>query len=156
MSAFISPPADDPITKLQNLLQNTLFSFADITVTYAPEQFKELEEECIKHGIQLTETKDDMAIDQLQSDANEGDEPQKIPESLVDRVERLGQLNDHIQATVDDLPDTGVSKEEVLSQVKLLNEECNRASEELISLYKEFDMAFQMLRNHMNKCNRTN
>ncbi|GFE53757.1 large ribosomal protein subunit processing, putative [Babesia ovis] len=153
MCAFIAPVADDPVTKLQNLLQNTLHSFADITITLGPEKAEEFRQECLKLGITLPEGEENpepTAGSPVDQDGNATNAP-SASGSIQDRVARLGILNDHIQATVDDLPDLRVPREQIAAEVKLLNEECQRAADELRTLYKQFDTAFNTLREHLNK-----
>ncbi|KAK1934790.1 hypothetical protein X943_001528 [Babesia divergens] len=163
MSAFISPVADDPITKLQNLLQNTLYSFADVTITLAPEKFQALEKELKEQGITLPEGFNDaatLASSSVEADGIAAGPP--APGSIMDRVERLGELNDHVQATVDDLPDSTKSKvgvtfnsnnsfiqEEVMSHVKQLYDECQRATVEIETLYFELVEALETLREYV-------
>lgn len=150
MSTFISPVADDAVTKLQNLLQNTLYSFADVTITLAPEKFQALEKELKEHGITLPEGFNDVATavsSSVEADGIAAGPP--APGSIMDRVERLSELNDHIQVTVDDLPDSTKSKEEVMSHVRQLYDECQRASEEIETLYFELIDALDPLREYV-------
>ncbi|ORM39665.1 Cell cycle control protein 50C [Babesia sp. Xinjiang] len=153
MCAYIAPVADDPVTKLQNLLQNTLYSFADITITLAPEKARQFREECAKIGVNIQESaggNDPAGAETVEPNPSDQSKP-AVPGSLEDRVTRLGMLNDHIQATVDDLPDLRVTKEQIVKEIELLHEECERAATELRTLYGEFDAAFQILRTQRNK-----
>ncbi|GBE59666.1 large ribosomal subunit processing protein, putative [Babesia ovata] len=149
MCAFIAPVADDAVTKLQNLMQNTLYSIADITFTLAPEKAREFQEECARQGVELpAEGAAPPAAAEAASESTPAEETydNAAPGSIMDRVNRLGLLNDHFQATIDELPDLRTTREQVVNDVKLLHEECERAGEELKSLYAEFDSAFRLLR----------
>eukprot|EP00371_Babesia_bovis_P001832 XP_001610479.1 hypothetical protein [Babesia bovis T2Bo] len=108
----MAPPADDPVNKLQNLLQNTLYSFADITITLAPEKAQEFKQQCANLGITLPEEPKESESNVSKPEEQDNSTPE-VPlnaGSITDRVNRIGILNDHIQATVNELPDMKVTK----------------------------------------------
>ncbi|CDR95769.1 hypothetical protein, conserved [Babesia bigemina] len=113
MCAFIAPVADDAVTKLQNLIQNTLYSVADITLTLAPEKAREFQEECARVGVKLpAEGAAPTADSEAAPEGAQAEETcdNAAPGSIMDRVNRLGLLNDHVQATIDELPDLRTSR----------------------------------------------
>lgn len=134
-----------------------------MTITLAPEKFQALEKELKEHGITLPEGFNDVATavsSSVEADGIAAGPP--APGSIMDRVERLSELNDHIQVTVDDLPDSTKSKvgvtfnsnnsfiqEEVMSHVRQLYDECQRASEEIETLYFELIDALDPLREYV-------
>ncbi|KAK2197333.1 hypothetical protein BdWA1_000332 [Babesia duncani] len=102
MASSTSPVADDPITRLQYMLQNTLYSFVDIVTTLTPQVAQEFKTELAQFGLS-TEVLDGR---NGLSDEN----PLSSHQGISARVESIGALNDQIQATISQLPNSDVGK----------------------------------------------
>nr|PVC52363.1 hypothetical protein MACL_00000835 [Theileria orientalis] len=128
MSSFISPVARENITKLQYLLQNTLYTYAEIISSLGFESSKDLNDTGSSAGSK-------SQVGDGDSSANSRDSfkaGNKLDMNFIsEKVERLGILNDQIQSHVDLLPDSSLSREELLQRIDIVNKECERVSEEI-------------------------
>ncbi|GIX66076.1 large ribosomal subunit processing factor, putative [Babesia caballi] len=160
MPPFVAPVADDAVTKLQNLLQNILHSVGDIVVTFAPEKGREFQEECAKLGIDLPKQLQDPVADSNPAsepkaaegagEAAAGTPEQPTPGSIEDRVERLGQLHDHVMMAFKELPTPPPTKAELDRQLRLLDDEYSRTQDTLKQLTGELNAAYETLRKELN------
>ncbi|UKK00245.2 hypothetical protein MACK_000315 [Theileria orientalis] len=147
MSSFISPVARENITKLQYLLQNTLYTYAEIISSLGIESSKDLNDALSGAG-----SKSQVG----DSDSNVNSRDNLKPGNKLDmnfiseKVERLGILNDQIQSHVDLLPDSSVSREELLQRIEIVNKECERVSKEIEVLFKKYDNIYTELKESLN------
>ncbi|EAN33601.1 hypothetical protein TpMuguga_01g00357 [Theileria parva strain Muguga] len=147
MSYFISPVAQETITKLQYLLQNTLYTYAEIVSTLDQESSKELNEELSNVGIKSQVSDPDSNVT---TDKNMDSKSINMEEFIAERVERLGVLNDQIQAHVDLLPDSSITREQIESTISILDTECVKTANELELLYAEYDKIYNKLKDAIN------
>ncbi|AFZ80234.1 hypothetical protein BEWA_030870 [Theileria equi strain WA] len=142
MSTFISPVAKECITKIQYLLQNTLFTYAEIVSSLSPEAGAELNEGLSNIGVippEGTEAPTNL-------NENKDVDSTSAPFAISEKVDRLVTLNSQLQMCVDSLPDSSLSKDELKIKIAILDEECQNASQELKSLYQELDSAYKIIK----------
>ncbi|UKJ87833.2 hypothetical protein MACJ_000273 [Theileria orientalis] len=147
MSSFISPVAKENITKLQYLLQNTLYTYAEIISSLGIESSKDLNDALSSAGSK-SQVGDGDSNFNSRDNLRSGN---KLDINFIsEKVERLGILNDQIQSHVDLLPDSSVSREELLERIEIVNKECERVSKEIELLFTKYDNIYNELKECLN------
>ncbi|ETB61526.1 hypothetical protein YYC_01405 [Plasmodium yoelii 17X] len=173
---FISPQTNDPIKKLQNLLNNCLHSIIDVfsNLSYTGE-FKELEivpenlsEYC--HFTNLIEKQKKKNEGKENDELGEQDETKNVTEQnqdvekkyfikpnldkstqeeILDRVERMNLILTMIDQSIDELPDSEINEDKVCKEMKRLQKIKDDSKEELKRLYKEYDYIYNYATEHL-------
>ncbi|VEV59016.1 large ribosomal subunit processing factor, putative [Plasmodium vinckei vinckei] len=166
---FVSPQTNDPIKKLQNLLNNCLHSIIDVfsNLSYAGD-FKELEIvpehlseyshfiNLIEERKKKTEGKENGELGEQGEKNNIIDQPQNVEkkyfikpnfdksteEEILDRVERMNLILSMIDQSIDELPDSEINEEQVCKEMKRLQKIKDDSKKELKRLYKEYDYIY--------------
>ncbi|SOV78117.1 large ribosomal subunit processing factor, putative [Plasmodium sp. gorilla clade G3] len=173
MMNFTSPSSNDPIKKIQNLLNNSLHSIMDVVsnLSYKGEP-KELvvekynlsdysyftnllKEEENKDKRELTdniEDEENLTIKKNEEENNYFIKPyfeEPLKNEILDRVERMNLILNMIDDSIDELPDSIMNEEEKCDEIKKLQRKKDEAKEELKSLYKEYDDLYNYVTDHL-------
>ncbi|CRH00134.1 large ribosomal subunit processing factor, putative [Plasmodium relictum] len=170
MINFTSPHTNDPIKKLQNLLNNCLHSIIDVlsNLSYKGEHkeleiesdetseysyfinlLKEREKENINKGTE--KVKDEKGTNDELESLNKDEETnyfikpkfeKSIKEEILDRVERMNLILKTIDECIDELPDSLIIEEEKCKEIKMLQKKKDAAKDELKKLYNEYDYIY--------------
>ncbi|SOV15740.1 large ribosomal subunit processing factor, putative [Plasmodium sp. gorilla clade G2] len=170
---FTSPPSNDPIKKIQNLLNNSLHSIMDVVsnLSYKGEP-KELvleesnlsdysyytyllKEEENKDKRELTDNIEDeknVTINKTEEENNYFIKPyfeEPLKNEILDRVERMNLILNMIDESIDELPDSIMNEEEKCNEIKKLQRKKDEAKEELKNLYKDYDALYNYVTDHL-------
>ncbi|CDO65068.1 large ribosomal subunit processing factor, putative [Plasmodium reichenowi] len=173
MMNFTSPPSNDPIKKIQNLLNNSLHSIMDVVsnlsykgepkelvlekynvsdYSYFTNLLKEEENKDKRDLIDNIEDEKKLIIKNNEEENNYFIKPyfeEPLKNEILDRVERMNLILNMIDESIDDLPDSIMNEEEKCEEIKKLQRKKDEAKEELKTLYKEYDDLYNYVTDHL-------
>uniref|UniRef100_A0A3B0MIZ3 Uncharacterized protein n=1 Tax=Theileria annulata TaxID=5874 RepID=A0A3B0MIZ3_THEAN len=132
---------------LQYLLQNTLYTYAEIISTLDQEFSKELNDELSNLGMKSQVSDPDS---NATPDKNLDSKINNMDDFIEERVERLYVLDEQIQSHIDLLPDSSITRDEINSTISALDSECEKSANELGRLFTEYDKIYNKLKDTIN------